>query len=168
MNREMNSDTSGHHFHHADRHSQRPTANAGQYSCLMHPEVVSGKPGNCPKCGMTLQLMMSRPSETKTIYTCPMHPEIEQDHPGQCPKCGMTLEPKTVGGLDEQEQRAIRSLLDFVYFSLILRFVSSGFQPVSSVISTTMLGFLSCGCTDERSRSCQNGQTVTYFLFVFH
>ena len=32
-----------------------------------------------------------------------MHPEIEQDHPGQCPKCGMTLEPKTVGGVDEQE-----------------------------------------------------------------
>jgi len=39
-----------------------------------------------------------------------MHPEIEQDHPGQCPKCGMTLEPKTVGGVDEQEQREIRSL----------------------------------------------------------
>jgi P-type Cu+ transporter len=76
----------------------------------MHPEVVSDKPGNCPKCGMTLEPMMPRPSETKTIYTCPMHPEIEQDHPGQCPKCGMTLEPKTVGGVDEQEQREIRSL----------------------------------------------------------
>jgi Cu+-exporting ATPase len=76
----------------------------------MHPEVVSDKPGNCPKCGMTLEPMMPRPSETRTIYTCPMHPEIEQDHPGQCPKCGMTLEPKTVGGVDEQEQRAIRSL----------------------------------------------------------
>ncbi|HEU0180402.1 MAG TPA: multicopper oxidase domain-containing protein [Blastocatellia bacterium] len=24
------------------------------YSCLMHPEVVSNKPGNCPKCGMAL------------------------------------------------------------------------------------------------------------------
>jgi Cu+-exporting ATPase len=54
--------------------------------------------------------MMPKPAETKTIYTCPMHPEIEQDHPGQCPKCGMTLEPKTVGGLDEQERREIRSL----------------------------------------------------------
>jgi P-type Cu+ transporter len=39
-----------------------------------------------------------------------MHPEVEQDHPGQCPKCGMTLEPKTVGGVDEHEQREIRSL----------------------------------------------------------
>ena len=25
-----------------------------QYTCSMHPEVVSDKPGKCPKCGMTL------------------------------------------------------------------------------------------------------------------
>lgn len=25
-----------------------------QYTCLMHPEVLSDKPGKCPKCGMTL------------------------------------------------------------------------------------------------------------------
>lgn len=116
----MNSDTSGHHWHHPDgghphrypaaRQSQRSTANVRKYTCPMHPEVVSDRPGNCPKCGMTLEPMMLRPSETKIIYTCPMHPEIEQDHPGQCPKCGMTLEPKTVGGVDEQEQREIRSL----------------------------------------------------------
>jgi P-type Cu+ transporter len=76
----------------------------------MHPEVVSDKPGTCPKCGMTLEPMMPRPAETKTIYTCPMHPEVEQDHPGTCPKCEMTLEPKTVGGVDEHEQHEIRSL----------------------------------------------------------
>ena len=25
-----------------------------QYTCPMHPEVISSKHGNCPKCGMTL------------------------------------------------------------------------------------------------------------------
>jgi cytochrome oxidase Cu insertion factor (SCO1/SenC/PrrC family) len=28
-----------------------------RYSCPMHPEVVSTKPGKCPKCGMTLRLV---------------------------------------------------------------------------------------------------------------
>ena len=30
------------------------TAQAAVYSCPMHPEVKSDKPGKCPKCGMTL------------------------------------------------------------------------------------------------------------------
>ena len=25
-----------------------------QYTCTMHPEVLSDKPGKCPKCGMAL------------------------------------------------------------------------------------------------------------------
>ncbi|EHQ30657.1 heavy metal-binding domain-containing protein [Mucilaginibacter paludis] len=25
-----------------------------QYTCTMHPEVLSDEPGKCPKCGMTL------------------------------------------------------------------------------------------------------------------
>jgi Zn finger protein HypA/HybF involved in hydrogenase expression len=32
---------------------------AGQkvvYTCPMHPEVISDKPGKCPKCGMNLVL----------------------------------------------------------------------------------------------------------------
>jgi hypothetical protein len=27
---------------------------AARYTCPMHPEVVSGEPGTCPKCGMKL------------------------------------------------------------------------------------------------------------------
>jgi hypothetical protein len=29
------------------------------YTCTMHPEVRSDKPGDCPKCGMTLVKMES-------------------------------------------------------------------------------------------------------------
>ena len=30
------------------------TAQAKQYTCEMHPEVVQDKPGACPKCNMKL------------------------------------------------------------------------------------------------------------------
>ncbi|MDQ2771723.1 MAG: hypothetical protein M3Y54_14630 [Bacteroidota bacterium] len=32
----------------------KPDAMATTYTCSMHPEVVSDKPGQCPKCGMDL------------------------------------------------------------------------------------------------------------------
>lgn len=32
------------------------------YTCTMHPEVRSDKPGDCPKCGMTLVKM--EPADT--------------------------------------------------------------------------------------------------------
>jgi len=33
------------------------SAQKAEYTCTMHPEVRSDKPGNCPKCGMKLVLM---------------------------------------------------------------------------------------------------------------
>ncbi|HEU4678077.1 MAG TPA: copper-translocating P-type ATPase [Terrimicrobiaceae bacterium] len=96
------------HIHGHEDHGSAATVPAGKYTCPMHPEVVSDKPGDCPKCGMALEPMAF--ALPKTIYTCPMHPEVEQDHPGDCPICGMRLEPKTVGVEDSVEHAEIRSL----------------------------------------------------------
>jgi len=35
----------------------RPLAKGTQYTCPMHPEVISDRPGDCPKCGMALEPM---------------------------------------------------------------------------------------------------------------
>ena len=61
------------------------------YTCTMDPEVISSKPGKCPKCGM--DLVPVKKSQAK-VYTCIMHPEMVSATPGKCPKCGMTLVEK--------------------------------------------------------------------------
>ena len=71
-------------------------AASAQYTCPMHPEVLSLKPGACPKCGMALELTQPTSAPEHIEYTCPMHPQIVRDGPGTCPICGMALEPRTV------------------------------------------------------------------------
>jgi len=36
------------------------------YTCVMHPEIQSKKPGNCPKCGMKLILQKGKADKAKT------------------------------------------------------------------------------------------------------
>lgn len=67
------------------------------YTCPMHPEVKSDKPGKCPKCGMNLvKAKDEQQADNKTVfetgYTCPMHPQVHSDTAGTCPICGMQLE----------------------------------------------------------------------------
>src|SRR5690606_11568006 len=42
-----------------DEHTGYHKTNHQEYTCPMHPEVVSEKPGKCPKCGMDLVLKES-------------------------------------------------------------------------------------------------------------
>jgi len=66
------------------------------YTCPMHPDVISDKPGKCSKCGMDLTLSKKEvlKREVVKLYTCPMHPDVVSDKPGKCSKCGMDLVEK--------------------------------------------------------------------------
>ncbi len=92
-----------------------------KYTCSMHPAIVSDKPGDCPKCGMTLTPVQTKSSSAqKQIYTCPMHPEVERAHPGECPKCGMTLELKNAVAEESGEQQEIKKLARKFWVGLFL------------------------------------------------
>lgn len=99
----IHGDSEDDHEHTAAVHS--PTA---KYFCPMCPGVESGKPGDCPKCGMALEQNPAwvAPAAGKSIYTCPMHPEVQEDKPGDCPKCGMALVLKTPAAGPEDDGNA--------------------------------------------------------------
>ena len=78
-----------------------PQQASTKYFCPMDPEVVSLKPGACPKCGMSLEPELVRTKTTE--YVCPMHPEVVSDKPGSCPICGMALEPRVAAESPSEE-----------------------------------------------------------------
>ena len=97
----------GHHCADATPVTPAPETETKPYYCPMCPGVESEEPGDCPKCGMSLEPKRTyRASAGKAIYTCPMHPQIERDHPGDCPICGMALELKTAGSGDRGDSEA--------------------------------------------------------------
>jgi P-type Cu+ transporter len=81
---------------------EAPSPAGAFYTCPMHPEVRSERPGDCPDCGMALEPAGVPVPAARTEWTCPMHPEIVRDAPGDCPICGMALEPRSV--LVEEEE----------------------------------------------------------------
>ncbi|MGH7884083.1 MAG: copper-transporting P-type ATPase, partial [Thermodesulfobacteriota bacterium] len=88
-----------------------------KYTCPMHPEIQEDKPGDCPKCGMTLE-KESQATTQKAKYTCPMHSEIVRDEPGDCPICGMALERQTAID-DEDENKELRDMNRRFWLSVI-------------------------------------------------
>jgi hypothetical protein len=51
-----------------------------KYTCPMHPEVISDKPGKCPKCGMTLVKVKSTPNIKKSHK---MQKDTSMSHPAK-------------------------------------------------------------------------------------
>lgn len=51
------------------QNATRKSGDSQAYTCPMHPDVVSAKPGNCPKCGMALTLA----SAASTAQACESH-----------------------------------------------------------------------------------------------
>lgn len=52
------------------------------YTCSMHPEVISDKPGKCPKCGMELIVQNSNSNKHKKGMMSMMHGEKHHSHVG--------------------------------------------------------------------------------------
>jgi ssDNA-binding Zn-finger/Zn-ribbon topoisomerase 1 len=68
------------------------------YTCPMHKDIKSFKAGDCPKCGMKLQMSGKELAKAGVMnnYTCPVHLDVMAHDPGKCPQCGrkLNLAPK--------------------------------------------------------------------------
>ena len=51
--------------------AQRKQQQSVVYSCPMHPDITSKKPGKCPKCGMTLRRTAAAPTPAPTPAATP-------------------------------------------------------------------------------------------------
>jgi len=114
------------------------TATGTKYFCPMDQEVVSNKPGSCPKCGMALEPELV--SAPRTEYVCPMHPEVVSDKPGSCPKCGMALEPRIAAGASAEDDSELRSMSLRFWIGVVLTI---------PLLIVTMGGMLSSGWLHE-------------------
>ena len=73
--------------------TSKPPMYQSNYSCPMHHDVVSNKPGKCTKCNMDLTISKKEQmkKDAMKIYTCPMHTEIVSNKSGKCPVCNSNL-----------------------------------------------------------------------------
>jgi len=112
--------------------AQAKTGPQGEYTCPMHPEINQAGPGNCPKCGMTLERSTAPAPANHKEYTCPMHPQIVRDAPGMCPICGMTLETLELTAEDSNPELADMTERFWISIALALPMLAlmvSAFMP---------------------------------------
>ena len=82
----------------ADGSPVQESAARQQYTCGMHPEIISDEPGYCPICGMKLTPIRQETSQTTSgerkiaYWVAPMDPTYIRNEPGKSPM-GMDLVP---------------------------------------------------------------------------
>ncbi|MEY2497668.1 MAG: hypothetical protein QOD12_1224 [Verrucomicrobiota bacterium] len=71
-------------LHGLDAQEPKPSASvaAAKYTCVMHPEVITDKPGKCPKCGMELVPIKSKLSPTPKNHAMGEMPDMHAMHSG--------------------------------------------------------------------------------------
>ncbi len=122
-------------------HPSSAASKGTKYICPMDPEVMSDKPGACPKCGMALEPDVPL-APSKTQWTCPMHPEIVRDEPGSCPICGMALEPMTVTAEEENPELRDMSRRFWIGLALSLPLLLSMFPTVVNLLPYWLMPWL--------------------------
>lgn len=98
-NMDMSSDSANGKMETAVEHGAKHAD--ANYVCPMHPQIIRGKPGNCPICGMDLiKKEAEEAKEKKLLYwVAPMDANYRRDEPGKSPM-GMDLVPVYDDGED--------------------------------------------------------------------
>lgn len=111
-----------------DAHAEKA---ATKYTCPMHPQVISDKPGQCPICGMDLvaldhshdqssmqkkvvpdNIVQDDSGKTVLYWHDPMRPDQHFDKPGKSPFMDMQLVPKYAdeSGVEESGGKPVVSV----------------------------------------------------------
>lgn len=92
--------------------TQAPAEEKKQYTCSMHPFIVTDQPGACPICGMAVVPVKSSTAPARAgdgekkerkiqYWVAPMDPNYRSDSPGKSPM-GMDLVPVYEDGAGEE------------------------------------------------------------------
>ncbi len=128
------------------QHSSRPA-----YSCPMHPQVTSDKPGVCPICGMNLEkvpeagvLPGGEPMPAGTVYIRPERQQLIGVQLGEVQEKSLSGTVRAVGRLALDETRVARvqtrieGWIDQVFVDFTGKSVRKG-QPLFSVYSPELV-----------------------------